>query len=485
MAGHAALTLHDDTRATGYFSRLIKEIPHSEYLAASLAARAALEEKRYDFLAAAIDYRTYLALPSKQLKIEEGKADELRKKVLALTWLSENADELTNTLKNKTICNESLAEECEKYAALISADFNSAFENARNTKGELQFIWATLALDHAKDLAFRDRLLVIRMVTSHWNDADPLLQFAFLPRLSASIPQAFALNRADMATVAPLRADERYIARRVEVIREMENVAAKVMKLPWSRIRAEVLNETAGLYFDLSKGLGTLPAPKNLTPDDLTAYDETIRKLSLPFDEKGQEMRGKAFEIASRFAIEDDSFAKIADPYFSENPSLAKTLRPVDKVKQPLTLALEFLDRLDPSGDWDSLPKPEKLADAAQDMRLKTLWAQALDLKRWNQVAFFMQEAQEKHLIAPGTLGAVKAVSLAAAGARGEALAEIEDIRTDLDPRSRSFAMTTLVQYSLKFCAKDRTKSLLKKIEMDHLTHEQASIVNKAREYAL
>ena len=83
----------------------------------------------------------------------------------------------------------------------------------------------------------------------------------------------------------------------------MENAAAKVVKLPWSRIRALSLSEIGGLYLDLSQGIRNLQPPKGLQPAEVTAYEETVGRLVIPFEEKGQEMRSKAFEIASRFSI--------------------------------------------------------------------------------------------------------------------------------------------------------------------------------------
>ena len=62
--------------------------------------------------------------------------------------------------------------------------------------------------------------------------------------------------------------------------------------------RALVLSESADLYLDLSHGLSALPAPKALSSADLASYEDTIRKLVMPFEEKGQDMRAKAFQIA-------------------------------------------------------------------------------------------------------------------------------------------------------------------------------------------
>jgi hypothetical protein len=253
----------------------------------------------------------------------------------------------------------------------------------------------------------------------------------------------------------------------VDVIHETENAAAKVMKMPWSRIRAETLNEIASLYLDLAHGLIDVKPPKGLEGKDLEAYQETLRRLTQPFEEKGQDMRGKAFEIASRFGVENDSFAAISEPFFSENPSQAKALRPAAKPSQPLAIDLAFLDKLDPDTGWLELAglRPEKTAEIKEPAKyLKALWSQAMIRKQWAQIAFFMQEAHDKSLIPSGTLGAVKAVSLAAAGAKGEALNELEDCRKELQPKARLFVATTLLQHYSWTFNKDKMQALTKEL---------------------
>jgi hypothetical protein len=243
------------------------------------------------------------------------------------------------------ICTESLQSECEKYAILTriehsteesEASTKKAFDLARHDSGENRALWAMLAIEGQKYLAFRDRHVAVKHLVGGWNDLDPLVKFALIPKLSKGLGATFRANRAALKDVAPLRADEKYITRRVEVIREMENAATKSMNLPWARIRAEVLNEIASIYLDLSRGLAALPPPKGLNPSEQQSYEDTIRKITMPFEEKGQDMRAKAFEIASRFAIEDDAFAAISEPFFAENPSQAKLSKDNPQRRPPL-----------------------------------------------------------------------------------------------------------------------------------------------------
>lgn len=500
LAGSAALEDIDRKRAAAYFTRLISETPKSPHFLTALMARATLEEDHYLFRSASLDYRAYVARMTATPAAEWPKdamtdLQMLRKKSLVLSWLSGDRAELKSALADKGICNAELASDCDRYSLLsritergqgpISKPATAdAFDKARHeANGQDRAMWAILALEGAEHLAFRDRNAAISQAAKGWESLDPLIKFTLLPYFSRTLAGAFRLNRDALKEVAPLKAHERWITRRVEVIREMENAATHVMKLPWARIRAEVLNETAGIYLDLARGLAALPAPKDLTDSDRQAYEETIRKLTMPFEEKGQDMRGKAFEIASRFAIEENSFQAIAEPFFAENPSQAKTLKgdptQVDSRKPASedseVLGLAFLAQIDSKGDWSDLlatlqkhPEREASEDLAYEnptLYLKNLWGRAVHGKRLPQVAFFMQEAQEKALIESGLMGAIKAVSLAAAGARGEGLAELEETRGDLPPDAQTRVTAFLARFYARSFAREKSEALLKEIK--------------------
>jgi hypothetical protein len=475
LAGAAAMASGEKDRALDYFTRLIKEAPKSGSMSGALLARASLEEERYHFEYAASDYSTYLALP-KELKAhtEDKQADDLRRKVLFLNWLSGDTLALKGALDSKIICTDTLASECDKFLALsllnnpakaqdetVTAD---AFERARKSTGETRAVWAALALEGAKTLAFRDRLLAARFLATEWDEIDPLVKFSLVPFVSNSLPRAFRLARIAMPEVAPLRANEKYITHRVDVIHEMENAATKAIALPWARIRAGVLNEIATAYIDLARGLDSVPPPKGLSDAETQSYQDTVRRLTLPFEEKGQEMRGKAFEIASRFAIESDSMNTISEPFFAENPTQAKTLRTPASVGERSPINLDLLARLDSDGGWaKSSNASEEPKDPA--LRMKSFWIHAIQSQHWQQVAFFLQEAQKKALIQPGTLGLVKSVSLAAVGAQGEALNELDRAKNDLAPAAKFQLNVLLLQYFTASYAHEKMKSLQKELE--------------------
>ena len=475
LAGSSAMNNKDYPRALQYFSRLIEVAPKSNYVGDALLARGNIQEEQYIFAGAAKDYRNYLFHPSSQ-KVSSGDRAKLRKKILALAWLSGEAGELKAALGSNQICTESLEEECNLYQAFLALGNTSpsdgaiqnAMEQAKKGPDKSKSIWAAVALDSADRLKFHERMSMVRQVANHWDELESLSAFTLLPKISASIPKAFELNRSQMKDIAPLRANEKYIARRIEVIRDMENTGAKVLKkLPWSRVRALVLNEIATLYLNLSRELAALPKPKDLAEKDFAAYDETIRKLTLPFEEKGQEIRGKAFEIASRFAIEDSAFKSVVVPFFQDNPSQANSLQAngtQSNDMKTVTIDLDLADSLDPSGGWSSID-PNKTQESNPVKYLKIRWYLAIQNRKWAQVAFFLQEAKEKKLLSDQSLRVARAVSLYAAGAKGEALTEISELRADLEGSAKKSATIALLSHYYASYSRERSKDLMKELE--------------------
>jgi tetratricopeptide (TPR) repeat protein len=501
LAGAAALASGEKERAIGYFGRLIDaskgDGKNPGRAGDALLARAAIEEDQYLFAAAAEDYRTFLSLGdgtnAGTVKFDASKLDKLRRKTVVLTYLSGDPRQLKDTLAAKTVCNSALEDECGKYEVLAAIEHDVAIGQGPNfdeterafnhfrkmDNSQTKTLWAIYTLLSAKHLAFRDRNLALRVVGEGYANLDPLSKFSLVPIISSEVPNAFRLNRIGMKSAAPLKANEKYITHRVDLIREMENAATQAMQLPWARIRAEILNETASLYLDLSQGLEALPAPKGMSQDEAASYSETIRHLSVPFEEKGQDIRAKAFEIASSAGIEDEAFQAIADPFFAENPSQAKKLRATAAAETPNEVSMatltsfplglaytpgfenavtaerdELLRKTPDVTTRDALRKQHAIAS-----RLYSAWLRATQDKKWPQVAFFLQEAREQKLFEAGDLSVLKAISLTQAGARGEGLSELEEGRKDLSPTMKKFATLTLArQFSHTFStAKSRS----------------------------
>jgi TolA-binding protein len=495
LAGSAALANGEKPRAMGYFTQLIQSDKDPTRVSNALLARASLQEEKFEFAGAVTDYMAYVnlyqsgALKDAKQKPEASKVDDLRKKTLALSWLSADGAQLKSLLQSKSICTEKLSDECDKYHA-INAIQQSALNPPRedatvNTfnrvhkmdSSEAKTLWAIYTLQGAKHLAFRDRNHILRAIGSGWKDLDAMAKFFVLPYLNTSVSNAFALNRAAMKDVAPLRANEKYITHRVDSIRELENAVAKIMDLPWSRVRAETLNQLASVYQDLAKGLSDLPAPKGLSDAEVAAYQDTIRKLTLPFEEKANDIRTKAFDMASRFAIEGDAFNAITEPFFAENPSQAKKLKSlaeeshagivIPKGLKVIGLGMDYLPyiRQAHEASYDAWATKEKAAgrkpadDSAAQMIL-TAWTQSLKNHNWVQVAFFLQEAKDRKLFTDAEMGLIRAVSMASAGARGEALVELEETRKIVDAKLEPVVSLTLAKYYEDSYAAARAKAI-------------------------
>jgi hypothetical protein len=242
------------------------------------------------------------------------------------------------------------------------------------------------------------------------------------------------------------------------MIHEMENTATKVMKLPWARLKAEVLNEVGGLYLDLSHGLSAIPAPKNMTASDLTTYEDTIRKLTVPFEDKGTDMRSKAFEIASRASVDSSSYQSISEAFFTENPSQAKALRADLPTDKPRELGSEILKDWDTAGDWGKTSS----ANPTLSSRLQEKWLQAIGSQHWAMAGYLLQAAQDRKLLTAPTLALMKVVYLNAIGARAEALAQLEEAAPTLAPEAKRSVLATLIQYSFSTHSKAHAQALLK-----------------------
>jgi TolA-binding protein len=498
LAGSAALANNEKPRAMGYFSKLIQSDKDPTRVSNALLSRAALQEEKFEFASAVTDYRAYInlvhsgAFKDAKQKPDTSKVHDFRKKTLALAWLAANNSELKSLIESKAICiegNDSIEAECEKYRA-ISAIQQSAThpldeDTTTNTfnrfrkmdSSEAKTLWAIYTLQGAKHLAFRDRNHTLRAIGSGWKDLDAMSKFFVLPYINGSIVKAFELNRAAMKDVAPLRANEKYITHRVDSIRELENAVAKVMDLPWARIRAETLNQLASVYQDLAKGLSDLPPPKGLNEAETAGYQDTIRKLTLPFEEKANDIRSKAFDMASRFTIESDSFNSIVEPFFAENPSQAKKLKSlteesragvvIPKGIKAVSLGMDLLPTIKEAHELavEAAAQKEKAAGRkpADDSHAKLIleaWTHAIKNRNWVQVAFFLQEAKDRKVFTDSEMGLIRTVSLASAGAKGEALVELEETRKIVDPKLEPVvALTLAMQYEYAF-APSRAKAI-------------------------
>jgi hypothetical protein len=200
-----------------------------------------------------------------------------------------------------------------------------------------------------------------------------------------------------------------------------------------------------------------MTAPDGLSGDDLAAYQEMIRKLVFPFEEKGQTIRRKAFEIASQAAVERESFDRVAQAFFTDNPSQAKALQPEVKLERRWELDLAALPRLFEEA------KPQK--------ELLAAWKTAISTKNWALSFHLLHEGRESKLLDKAALGVLKSVALSSVGARAEALGELDRVGELLSEESRSHAMLILLSHYSQSLSKEKSKNLVRKFE--HLAPEK------------
>ena len=473
LAANASMKKSETKTAELYYSKLIDRFPRSENTAAALQARSTLAEQRYDWAASARDRLSLLALPKSKLSAKDRVKQQMR--TLYLEWLSGDVKRLQAATRNPLLCAETekdeLARDCARYRLLgtlqspkptqpTEEELKKAFHQALHADKDLRALWALQALrldSHERALNFPDRLLLTRVVSAGFEDQDPLVQFALLSDLQNEIPRAFERNRLAIKKYSGLKATEKSIKHRVELIQEMEQAATRSAKLPYARIQAEILAEIAQLYIDFSSSLQGMTAPDGMSGDDLVAYQEMIRKLVFPFEEKGQTIRRKAFEIASQAAVERDSFDRVAQAFFADNPSQTKALQPEVKLERRWELDLATLPRL--------------LEETKPQKELLSAWKAAISTKNWALAFHLLHEGKESKLLDKPALGVLKSIALSSVGARAEALGELDRVGELLTDESRSHAMIILLSHYSQSLSKDKSKNLVRKFE--HLAPEK------------
>ncbi|MGZ3697795.1 MAG: tetratricopeptide repeat protein, partial [Bdellovibrionota bacterium] len=381
MSAGAALAINSRERALNYFDLLIGEHAKSTLAREAALDRGALQEDLYDLSAAAEDYRSYADQADAKI--------EVRRKALVLSWIAGTPERTRAVLADARICAKDLKDECAKIAAMLELgkDGEGAIEHVKDAEGATRAIWAAVALE--QPLTYRQKLTALRALSSGWADLDTMVKFALLPHILVSIPRAYSQAREEMTHLDPLRPKEKWIVARVDALRELENVGAKLMKLPWKRIQGEVLEEVAMLYSDFSEEFRKMPVPKDLAKEEQATYQETLEKLVGPFEKKGEELRSKAALFGSR------SLVKVS-------------IKDLPKFDHEFALSHD--------------------AFASRPVRVKTLFSGAITGGNYALAAYFLQEAEDRALIPAGSMEAYKAVALAAAGAKPEAQEILEKL---------------------------------------------------------
>ncbi len=485
MAAKIELRQGREVEAIEYLDRLVKERPDAEAGKWALLERARISERNYRFANALADYVAFLA--------RDGNVSEVAPRVLPLAWLADRDEDLRLFLARPGLC-EAVAQAddragmCDRMQALLVLtdasyrtgetklrDGKYVLENFRKFPESSRAIWALAALANDRGLGFADRLELLGRLAEAWDRLDGPMQSQLQGRLVEVVKSSLERNRKILVTSFPLKPERRAIGKRLDRVKELESETVRLVKLPWTRLKTEVLVELAAAYTDIGDGLRALPAPTGFSGAEVEEYKQTLMGLSMPFDEKAVELRAKAFEVASEAGIDDSAFSFIAELYLKDNPSKSSELegfrRPASVV-DPKAKPVDRLDRLLPAARWSRFDAKAfaKLRAGDADDRARLFywtWRQAYDAGNSQFMAYMVAEAKKAKALGEVELGILGYLTLERSGARAEALAALENVRASADEETRGVIAFELVQAYYRSGSKARVGKILEDMTRD------------------
>jgi hypothetical protein len=206
------------------------------------------------------------------------------------------------------------------------------------------------------------------------------------------------------------------------------------------------------MYDDFSGELKALAIPEGLGQVEREAYLKSISQITQPFENKRQELRKKAFDLASDNAVGDETFELVSNAYFTENPDVAKDLRPSWLPPKMKPLDVTVLEKIDQGGGWS---KPGTY---------KAYIFTAIRDKDWPRAAFFMQEIQDRKEASEELYTVIKAVALAGAGAQAEALVKLLEASEKMSSGPKVTLLMESIPRFYRSYSKLKTKALVEKL---------------------
>jgi TolA-binding protein len=438
--------------ALEFLTALIQENTSNEFQTEALLQRAGLEEEKYQFEAALQDELLYLKKkkPSPELI-------PIYKRVIFLRWLTRGVSEI-QLPKELT---KDLNEENDRYIALgiithpprNPSSEHSLLEKALHGAKSNRVLWSLAALKQEKNLTFHEIQNLTRFIASSWDQLDAISQYSTLSTLQDALPQAMKQSRDLMKKLSPLKATSKSIEHRIQFMNEIERTSSKLVKLPWARIKAEVLGEASDMYLLFATDLAHLPIPKDLMDAERTEYLKSVQEIIVPFAEKGKKLKAQAFEVATEFSVQKE-IVKRLQPSPLE---LSETLRSAQSFKS-LPISIEL---------WKEL---ETQTHDPISLSLQTQWIEAVKQAHFGRIAFFMQELKNKSsppLSPPSTLSLMRAISLISAGAQAEAIAELESSLSEFGSKDRLKINHTLYSYYLDSISEKKFQATLDRIRRE------------------
>ncbi|MGE0616512.1 MAG: tol-pal system YbgF family protein [Bacteriovoracia bacterium] len=436
LVARSAIALGRTEVALQTLTRTVEEMPDSRYFADSMKLRASTFEDNFDFGHAARDY----------LKIHtSGDAEAsrtMRRKIAQLAWLSEDEPLFIGVMKNKKVCLEDIVEECDRYVALHALRKDEPFRGVKrrimSEKGKA--LWALVDLKNAKNASYKRRVTVVSEFASYWTKFDSLTRFSLVHDVPDMV-QAAVQNARESIRKIQVEAEAKSIGARVRQIKSIEEQSEGMLKIPFARVHAKVVNEIAGMYLDLAADVQAVPVPEGLNLEEQKIYASTLIDVVKPFQMSALKLHKKALDIVKAFGSDDPDFVRVSQTI----PGAAPAGKDADKHEDvygnrlrdfsDLSAALGILSKIDPSGFWSELDN----RDGNFIRALKAKWVSALKARHWPQIGYVLERAEQTDSISKGVLGVMRAISLAVAGAKAEALHELKESQDRFDSDARKW----------------------------------------------
>ena len=205
------------------------------------------------------------------------------KEILQYHWFHRNKEKISHYLHLQGFCDKIPGQLCDQYEASLvlmekNPKSNYLHRFRMSTKGakNSQAIWGLSALEEPQKIPFQDRVVLVQRIANHWDQIDPFLQVQFVPLLKTRMNETLEGIRVLTPKIAPMRADESSIERRIQLILELDQTFSKAAKLNWMSIRFKTLQELARIYDDLGIELKKLATPEKYITPFLKKKEELI-----------------------------------------------------------------------------------------------------------------------------------------------------------------------------------------------------------------
>ncbi len=468
LAANSYLAQGDKKSAMVWFDRLNKSgaAANSQInvKTTSMLTAATIAEEAYDYAAASKVYKNYVLSP--EGKAAKSETKELKKKVVLMSWLSGSNEEIQSAMSNSELCKD-LERECGRYALygklmyesakLDQKDFKKYYYRAVRGDDSQRIIYATILLKKTDSLSYEERHALLNIVNQNWGKMDPIEAYTLLPYLNQSIPQSLIASRRYVKESARLKVDQKYIQKRIKMMEDFESYVNKLFNLPWINLRVVTLNELANMYNDFSNEMVSLPKPKGMTADDNAQYDKMVSDIRAPFLAKRDELRAKAYELATKNFVDQQNFYQVASYYYNEKPEVwAKVSRGRQVQKEGLPASA-----LTPVMSITKWPLTTSENDHDKEKGIRIAFEEASKKKNWPKIAFLVSEAKTKNLMSEPMLRVVKGNSFALAGSRAEAITEFTAAKETFSGDLQIRAMIPVIVAHYETFDYETTKDLL------------------------